>query len=187
VATPSLVVGINPNTMTTDQLDGPITDWLMKMKGQIRALAPSIGDQISLLASGDVDYMVCGLTFMDAETAKKEVTTNTIVPTEGAIGWADTTFITPAAPNPQNAYAFANHLLDPRANASANSALLQGPGVEAAIPMLSAAAKAQYPFNDIENYLSNTLTFNTGWPHEPQGDRATYDQVIAAWEAVKGS
>ena len=51
----------------------------------------------------------------------------------------------------------------------------------------SADAKALYPFNDIDNYLNNTLTFNTGWPHEPDGDRATYDQVIATWEAVKGS
>jgi spermidine/putrescine-binding protein len=173
--------------MTTDQLNGPIKDWLVKMKGQIRALAPSIGDQISLLVSGDVDYMVCGLTFMDAEAAAKGVTTKTVVPSEGAIGWADTTFITPTAPNPQNAYAFANHLLDPKANATANSALLQGPGVQAAIPMLSADAKALYPFNDIDNYLNNTLTFNTGWPHEPDGDRATYDQVISTWESVKGS
>ncbi|HEX3300208.1 MAG TPA: ABC transporter substrate-binding protein [Actinomycetota bacterium] len=187
VATASIAVGIDPDTMTTDQLNGPIKDWLVKMKGQIRALAPSIGDQISLLVSGDVDYMVCGLTFMDAEAAAKGVTTKTVVPSEGAIGWADTTFITPTAPNPQNAYAFANHLLDPKANATANSALLQGPGVQAAIPMLSADAKALYPFNDIDNYLNNTLTFNTGWPHEPDGDRATYDQVIATWEAVKGS
>ena len=101
VASASLAVGIDPDTMTTDQLNGPITDWLMKMKGQIRALAPSIGDQISLLASGDVDYMVCGLTFMDAETAKKGVTTKTIVPSEGAIGWADTTFITPTPRTPR--------------------------------------------------------------------------------------
>jgi spermidine/putrescine-binding protein len=187
VATAAIAVGIDPDTMTTDQLNGPVKDWLLKLKGQIRALAPSIGDQISLLVSGDVDYMVCGLTFMDAEAANKGVTTKTIVPSEGAIGWADTTFITPTAPHPQNAYAFANHLLDPTANAAANSALLQGPGVQAAIPLLSADAKALYPFDNIDHYLNDTLTFNRGWPHEPQGNLATYDQVIATWEAVKGS
>jgi spermidine/putrescine transport system substrate-binding protein len=187
VATAAIAVGIDPDTMTTDQLNGPVKEWLLKLKGQIRALAPSIGDQISLLVSGDVDYMVCGLTFMDAEAANKGVTTKTIVPSEGAIGWADTTFITPTAPHPQNAYAFANHLLDPTANAAANSALLQGPGVQAAIPLLSADAKALYPFDNIDHYLNDTLTFNRGWPHEPQGNLATYDQVIATWEAVKGS
>jgi spermidine/putrescine transport system substrate-binding protein len=183
----SIAVGIDPDTMTTAQLQGPIKDWLLQLKGQIRALAPSIGDQISLLVSGDVDYMVVGLTFMDAVAAKKGVKTKTIAPSEGALGWADTTFITPTAPNPQNAYAFANQLLDPATNASANSALQQGPGVQASIPMLDAADKALYPFDDINNYLQNTLTFNQGWPHQPEGDRATYDQVIQTWEEVKGS
>jgi spermidine/putrescine transport system substrate-binding protein len=187
VASAAIAVGIDPDTMTTDQLNGPVTDWLTKLKGQIRALAPSIGDQISLLVSGDVDYMVCGLTFMDAVAANKGVTTKTIVPSEGAIGWADTTFITPTAPNPQNAYAFANHLLVPKVDAVANNALLQGPGVQGAIGLLSDDVKALYPFDDIDTYLNDTLTFNRGWPHQPEGDLATYDQVIAAWEAVKGS
>jgi spermidine/putrescine-binding protein len=183
----SIAVGIDPDTMTTAQLQGEVKDWLLQLKSQIRALAPSIGDQISLLVSGDVDYMVVGLTFMDAVAAKKGVKTKTIAPSEGALGWADTTFITPTAPNPQNAYAFANQLLDPATNASANSSLQQGPGVQASIPMLSAADKALYPFDDINNYLQNTLTFNQGWPHQPEGDRATYDQVIQTWEEVKGS
>ena len=89
--------------------------------------------------------MVVGLTFMDAETAAKGVTTKTIVPSEGAIGWADTTFVTPTAPNPQNAYAFVNHVLDPKQNAKANSELLQGPGVAASIPMLSADGEGALP------------------------------------------
>ena len=80
--------------------------------------------------------MVVGLTFMDAETAKKGVKTKTVVPSEGAIGWADTAFVTPTAPNPQNALAFVEPPARPDANANANSELLQGPGVEASIPML---------------------------------------------------
>ena len=31
------------------------------------------------------------------------------------------------------------------------------------------------------------LTFNRGFPREPDGDRATYDQVVQLWEEVKGS
>jgi spermidine/putrescine transport system substrate-binding protein len=187
VALASLAVGIDPDTLTTDQLNGEVTDYLTQLIGQTRSLASSIGDQISMLVSGDVDYMVAGLLFMDASTADKGVTTKTIVPSEGAIGWADSSFVPPTAPDKQNAYAWINHVLDPTENAKANSAFLQGPGVEAAIPLLSADAKAQYPFDNINDYLSNTLTFNRGFPREPEGDRATYDQVIQAWEAVKGS
>ena len=155
--------------MTTEQLKGPVTDSLKQLKGQIRALAPSIGDQISLLVSGDVDYMVVGLAFMDAETANKGVPTKTIVPSEGAIGWADSAFVPPTAPHKQNAYAWINHVLDPKENAEANSAFLQGPGVAAAVPLLTAKAKAQYPFDDIDNYLTNTLTFNRGFPRARRG------------------
>jgi spermidine/putrescine-binding protein len=187
VALASIAVGIDPDTLTTDQLNGEVKDWLLQLRGQIRALATSIGDQISLLVSGDVDYMVVGLAFMDAETKKKGVSTKTIVPSEGAIGWADTAFIPPTAPDKQNAFAWVNHVLDPEQNAEANSAFLQGPGVAAAIPLLTPEAKAQYPYDDIDNYLSNALTFNRGFPREPDGDRATYDQVIQTWEEVKGS
>ena len=187
VALGAIAVGIDPDTMTSEQLDGPVKDYLAKLCAQIKALAPSIGDSISLLVSGDVDYMVVGLTFMDSVTAKKGVPTKTVIPSEGAIGWADTAFVTSTSPNPQNAFALVNHFMDPKFNAAANSELLQGPGVAASIPLLSPEAKALYPYNDIDNYLSNTLTFNRGWPHEPEGDRATYDQVISTWEEVKGS
>jgi spermidine/putrescine transport system substrate-binding protein len=183
----SLAVGLDPDTLTTAQLQGEVKDYLTQLIGQIKALAPSIGDQISLLVSGDVDYMVAGLTFMDAETAAKGVKTKTVVPSEGAIGWADTAFIPPTAPDKQNAFAWINHVLDPVQNAKANSDFLQGPGVAAAIPLLTPEAKAQYPFDDIDNYLQNTLTFNRGFPREPDGDRATYDQVIQTWEEVKAS
>ena len=187
VALGAIAVGIDPDTMTTAQLDGPVKEYLTALTGQIKALAPSIGDSISLLVAGDVDYMVVGLTFMDSVTAKKGVSTKTVIPSEGAIGWADTAFVTATSPNPQNAFALVNHFMDPKFNAAANSELLQGPGVAASVQLLAPEAKALYPYDDIDNYLSNTLTFNRGWPHEPDGDRATYDQVIATWEEVKGS
>ena len=187
VALGSLAVGIDPDTLTTAQLNAEVKDYLVQLRGQIRALAPSIGDQISLLVSGDVDYMVVGLTFMDAETAAKGVSTKTVVPSEGAIGWADSAFVPPTAPDPQNALAWIDHVLDPTQNAKANNSFLQGPGVAASIPMLDKAVTDLYPFDDINNYLSNVLTFNRGFPREPDGDRATYDQVVQLWEEVKAS
>ena len=187
VALGSLAVGIDPDTLTTGQLNAEVKNYLVQLRGQIRALAPSIGDQISLLVSGDVDYMVVGLTFMDAETAAKGVSTKTVVPSEGAIGWADSAFVPPTAPDPQNALAWINHVLDPTQNAKANNSFLQGPGVAASIPMLDKAVTDLYPFDDINNYLSNVLTFNRGFPREPDGDRATYDQVVQLWEEVKAS
>ena len=125
---------------------------------------------------------------MDAETAKKGVQTKTIVPSEGAIGWADTTFITPTAPQPAERLRVREPPARPEGQRRRRTArCCRVRASQPSIPLLSAEAKALYPFDDIDNYLNNTLTFNQGLPHEPDGDRATYDQVIAAWEAVKGS
>jgi spermidine/putrescine-binding protein len=185
VALACLAVGVDPDTLTKNQLNGEVAAYLRALMGQVRTLAPSIGDQISLLVSGDIDYMVAGLKFMDAETADKGVKTETIVPQGGAIGWADTTFITPSAPHLANALAYANHLLDPKVNAAANSELLQGPGVQASITLLTPEAKKQYPYDDLDHYMSDELTFNQGFPHEADGDRATYQEVLDLWQSVK--
>lgn len=185
VALACLAVGISPDTLTKSQLEGEVTSYLTSLLGQVKTLAPSIGDQISLLVSGDVDYMVAGLKFMDAATAEKGVETSTVVPSEGAIGWADTTFVTATAPNLANAVAFGARLLDPTVNAAANSDLLQGPGVAAAIDKLTPEAKKQYPYDDLDTYLNETLTFNQGFPHQPDGDRATYQDVLNTWQQVK--
>ena len=180
-----IAVGVDPDAMTLAQLHGPVRAWLMRLRRQIHTIAPSIADQVMQLTSGAVDYMVCGFTFLDRETAKAGVQTKTVVPSEGAIGWADTTFIPPTAPNPQNALAFANRLLDPRTNADANGELLQGPTVTAAVPLLSPQAKALYPSDTIDTFLEHRLTFNTGFPHEPDGDLATFDDVVQTWNEVK--
>ena len=187
VAIACIAMGVDPDAMTVEQLDGPVRSWLMRLRGQIHTIAPSIADQVMQLTSGEVDYMVCGITFLDREAAKAGVKTRTVVPSEGAIGWADTAFVPPTAPNPQNALAFANHLLAPKTNADANGELLQGPTVADAVPLLPARASAVYAFSDIDNFLTHRLTFNTGFPHEPDGDLATYDQVEQTWDEVKSS
>ena len=51
----SIAVGIDPDATTAAQLQGPIKGWLLELKSRIRALAPSVGDQVALLVSGDVD------------------------------------------------------------------------------------------------------------------------------------
>ena len=124
---------------------------------------------------------------MDAETAKKGVLDQDHRPVGGRdrLGGHD---VHPAdGPEPAERVRVSRTTCSTRRPTPRRTArCLQGPGVEASIPMLSADAKALYPFDDIDNYLNNTLTFNRGWPHEPDGDRATYDQVIAAWEAGQG-
>jgi len=182
-----IAIGIDPDTLTTEQLNGPVRAWLTKLVAQVETLAASIEEQIALLVSGRVVYMAVGLNSMDRATAAKGVRTRTIVPTEGAMGWADTTFVTPSAPHPQNALAFAERLLDPATNADANSELLQGAGVAAAIPSLSPAAKALYPYDDIDRFLSDALTFGQGFPYASEGGRATYDQVVQVWSDVTRS
>ena len=86
------------------------------------------------------------------------VPTKTVIPSEGAIGWADSGLHhTDRARTRRTPTPSLNHLLDPAVNAEANSGLLQGPGVAAAVPLLTPeAAPALYPYDDIDNYLYRT-------------------------------
>ena len=141
----------------------------MQLRGQIRALAPSIGapDLAAGLRRRGLHGRRAHASWTPRPRRRACRRRRSFRP-EGAIGWADSAFVPPTAPDPQNALAW----IEPRArpddeNAKANNSFLQGPGVAASIPMLDKAVTDLYPFDDINNYLRTRLTFNRGFPANP--------------------
>ncbi len=100
--------GKDPAVLTTADLNGPVKDWLVRLKPQLKVLSTSIGDQISLLVSGDVDIEVVGLTWFSAQAAAQGATVDFRIPDEGTYGFVDCVFVTPWAPSRANAIAWAN-------------------------------------------------------------------------------
>lgn len=55
ISTAACATGNDPHFLTRDQLNGPVKEWLVMLKPQLKVLSTSIGDQINLLLAGDVD------------------------------------------------------------------------------------------------------------------------------------
>jgi len=60
------------------------------------------------------------------------------------------------ADNRAGALAFINEMLDPAVNAAVNEPFAQATTVEGAIPLMSDANKALYPYDDLDSLLEGT-------------------------------
>lgn len=53
-----------------------------------------------------------------------------------------------------------------------------------ALPMLSEANRATYPYEDIESFFTTNLRIEQMYLLEEDGDNATWDDYIKAWETI---
>lgn len=183
----AIINEINPDTMTKAQLDGPVTEWLVKFKAQAKTLSASIGDQVNLLASGEVDYTLIGLYLIDVLAKDKGAVTKTYLPKQGGLGFCDAAIIPKDAPNRANAIAFASRLLEGKPAAAANESIYGATTAKSVVPLISPPVREMYPYSDVDGFIAGNLTFNAPYARESDGDKATYDDTIAAWERVKAS
>jgi len=189
VSIAAIALGLDLTHITPDQLNGPIKDWLMRLKANVKTFAGSIGDQVNLLAGGEVDYMSVGLSLIDVLAKDKKADVEFTVPKEGGFGYVDALFIPPTAPNRQNAIAFAKQLMTPKPNGVANSSVLGGTPLPDAVQYLDANAKSLYPYDNLDPYLTDELHFDVNYfPTDDQkGDIVTFDDVNKVWAEVKAS
>ena len=181
----AIATGINPDTMTKDQLFGEIKDFMRGIVSQSKTLASSIGDEVNLLTSGEVDYMHVGLYLLDAFAQDSGDNVKTVVPEEGVAGFTDCTAISANAPNLDNAIAFARQFItaDKRAG-EAQSSVLGATTNPDIVPLLTTQASELYPYDDVEGFLKDVV-MPAPWPQEEDGDLATYEDTVKAWEEAK--
>lgn len=183
----AIILGIDPDTMTKDELNGPVKDFLTQLMGQVKTLSPSVGDMVTLISSGEVDYVFIGLYLLDILAEGQGATTATVIPKEGGMGFVDAGFIPPDAPNRATAISYLNQVMSGQTAADAAAAILGGVPVPSVVPLLDKEVKNLFPYKDLDNFLTDELTFNRGYPQEPDGDRATFEDGVKLWEEVKAS
>ena len=188
VSVAAIALGIDLTHITHDDLNGPIKDWLTKLKQNVKVISTNIGDQQTLLVNKEVDYMNIGLTLIVAG-AKGQGADNVgfAIPKEGGFGFCDAAFLTPWAPDKENALAFLEALLGGQTAATAADALAGGVSVPDVVPLLDEATRALYPYDRLNDYLTKDLKFEVNFTPEKGEDIVSFDEINALWEQIKAS
>jgi spermidine/putrescine-binding protein len=183
ISAASVATGNDPGKLTLDQLNGPVKDFLVKLKPQLKVLSTSIGDQVNLLVSGDVDIEILGLTWFLPQAAGQGVTIDFRIPDEGSYGFVDAVFITPWAPDRANAVAYANALISGDSAVTMQNSVSQlstNPDINA---KLKPEVRSLYP-EDLAAYSGTTLKWNKSW-YDANGPYASIDAWRKVWDDVK--
>jgi spermidine/putrescine transport system substrate-binding protein len=107
-----MYLGFSANSTSADEI-GKARDLLIKQKKHLKGFVPDSGQD--MLISGDIDLVMewnGDVLKVMAEDSDLSYT----VPDEGSILWIDGMCIPKGAPNVDNAYAFLNHVHDPKVN-----------------------------------------------------------------------
>jgi spermidine/putrescine-binding protein len=183
ISTAACAVGADPAVLTREELNGPVKEWLLGVRPQIRVIATSLGDQLTALINDEVDLHLVGFPWNILQAANQGIELGFSIPNEGSYGYVDSIGITPWAANRCNALAYANAGLDPVMGALLNDSLVGLGGTPAINENLAPETRALFP-DDIEADFFGQLKWNVAHV-DPDGPYATDEEWTAVWNEVK--
>ena len=108
-----LELGFSPNTTNLEEIEQAV-EVLQKVKANIRAFTADTGKDYLLSGDAWIAYAWSGDTLQVQET---NPSVKYVIPAFGSLRFQDGICLGADAPNEENAYAFINHLLDPKVSA----------------------------------------------------------------------
>lgn len=174
-------LGLDPNAKDAASI-AKAEAVLMKVRPYIRKFHSS--QYINDLANGDacLAYGFSGDILQArtrAEEAKKGVRVQYLLPREGAQQWFDVMVIPADAPNPDNAHAFINYVLQPKAMARITNAVQYPNAVPESLPLVSKDAMADKDVFPPAEALKNLYTVVPS----TQAEQRT---ISRTWTRIKG-
>jgi spermidine/putrescine transport system substrate-binding protein len=186
VSIAAIACGIPLTKITPQALNGPIKTWLTKMLANVKTVSPNLGDQLTLLVNKEVDYMSVGLSlFNNQARAQKATDVAFSVPKEGGFGFCDAAFVTPSAPNNENAYAFCEALLAGKTAAAAANNLSQGVTVPSVVPLLNKDTRSIIPYSQVQTYVKSQLKFEVNYTPKKGQNIVDFDDINKLWQQLK--
>jgi len=187
VQTGALAVGVEePGRMTKDQL-AETKDFLMQVKANARTVAAGYGDIADLLAAGDVWCSFQGWNAVQAYAADKGAKVLTGYPKEKAVGFVDTFGIPSESDNPRSGVAFIDEMIGKKMQAYVGNDLVSGVVRLDVVPQIKGLGAEVFDYDDFDEIFDSKLNFALDAPIEPEGDIATHEEWVTAWEDVKAS
>ena len=186
VSIAAIARGIPLTKITPKALNGPIKDWLTKMLANVKTVSSNLGDQLTLLTNKEVDYMSVGLSLFTSQ-AKSQGAKDVqfTVPREGGFGFCDAAFLTPSAPDKENALAFMEALISGKTAAAAANNLIQGVTVPSVVPLLNAQTRSIIPYNNVQHYVTKQLKFEVNYTPKKGQNIVSFDDINKLWQQLK--
>lgn len=176
----------DPSRLTQAQLDAAVES-MIQTKPNVVVFAKDLGDQADILVRGDASMGIGGWAYQIVLAAEKGVELKAASPSEdGTYYWSDAYGIAVDAPNPDNAYAFINYMVDPANNAAIATELGSAVTVAASVALLDPATAALYNYGIVEDPTGGVLASQVvAPPREAEGDIVGLPEWLAGWEAFK--
>lgn len=187
IQTGALAVGVEePSKMTRDQLE-ETKEFLMQVKANAKTVAAWYGDIADLLVAGEVWCSFQGWNAVEAFAAEKGGTVHTAYPKERAVGFVDCYGIPAESDNPATGVAFINEMIGPRMQTYVGNDLVSGVVRLDVAPKIRGLGAKVFDYDKFDEIFDTQLNFALDAPLESDGDIATHDEWVAAWEDVKAS
>ena len=187
IQTGALAVGVEePGVMTKDQL-AETTEFLKEVKANARTVAAWYGDIADLLVAGDVWCSFQGWNAVQAFAAEKGGKVLTGYPKEKAVGFVDTFGIPIASDNPRSGVEFINAMISKKMQAYVGNDLVSGVVRLDVVPQIKGLGAEVFDYNKFDEIFDTQLNFALDAPILPDGDIATHEEWVTAWEDVKAS
>ncbi|MFT5113793.1 MAG: spermidine/putrescine transport system substrate-binding protein [Parasphingorhabdus sp.] len=162
-----------------------VQDYIINLKkNHARTVVSSYGELTDLFASGEI-WISQGWVPVQLWAKSKGADIRWTIPKEGAHVPVDCLSIVKNAPNLDDTYKLLNHAMSAEAQAYSSNINATGVTNTDAIALLSQEVLDIQPHDDIRGFFKGT----TGgeplplWPSEPDGDIATFDDVLDAYDA----
>jgi putative spermidine/putrescine transport system substrate-binding protein len=173
----------NPYALDADQLAAAVD----LLKGQREHVGEYWSDYLKEIQAFESGDSVVGTTWQVIQNSMTTGNTEVVLPEEGVTGWSDTWMIASDAQHPNCAYAWLDHMADPKTNATATAYFGEAPSSEAACDFRDDCEA--YHAGDAD-YASQIWYWST--PIADCLDGRTdvkctdYSEWTTAWQEIKG-
>ncbi len=179
-----VVTGAEHSTILThDQLKETIDFLINVKKNHARAFASSYGEASDMFARGEVVISALGWEAMVGFAATAGKVIDFVIPEEGTAMYMDCQAIPAGSPNPDAAYAAANHCLSVEGQAKIVEVLTQGITNLDAIAQTAPEHQAIYSYDNIGKVLERAR-MEPMPPSESDGTHITYDDFLEEYDRL---
>jgi putative spermidine/putrescine transport system substrate-binding protein len=175
----------DPYELTQDQFNAAI-DLLKQQAPLVKKYWGLASQEISLFKNGDVDLGAGWSYTTGALQAAGAPVAETVPPSQGATGWADTYLLATNAPDPNCAYKWMDYITQPKPQAQQGVTWGETPANPKACPIMDSMSKgscAAYHLNAPASYFDSIAFWKTPLADcgNGQTDCVPYDQWVSAW------